>query len=240
MRMPWAASRLSRAVLTVVRMAPQVTSAGPRPRFPGPAIQTRIGALEKGFYLTVEVAGRAILQTALLACMEELPLFELDSVAIDAALPLPELLLSVERQIAGAPVEVGFAFDADGNVLVRRVGKVDVLRFSGEDMQAMQGHTMTHNHPGRGFFSVADIEFACTVDLSEIRAVAGKRVYSLKRPAAGWNLGLFTAKYESEYRKIVRSYQQRGISRAAADLRMNNLVRNVVKFLSLPLQEEKL
>ena len=71
--------------------------------------------------------------------MEELPLFELDSVAIDAALPLPELLLSVERQIAGAPVEVGFAFDADGNVLARRVGKVDVLRFSGEDMQAMQG-----------------------------------------------------------------------------------------------------
>ena len=172
--------------------------------------------------------------------MEELPLFDLDSVTIDASLPLPELLLSVERQIAKAPVEVGFAFDANGQVLVRRVGKTAVLRFSREDMYAMKEHTMTHNHPGRGFFSVADIEFACTVDLREVRAVAGKRVYCLKRPAAGWNLTLFRAKYDSEYRKIVRSYQQRSIGRAAADQRMNNLVRNVVKLLSLPLLEEKL
>ena len=45
--------------------------------------------------------------------------FDLESVHIDSSLPLPYLLRSVERQIADAPVEVSFAFN-DAGVLVLR------------------------------------------------------------------------------------------------------------------------
>ena len=168
------------------------------------------------------------------------PSFDLDSVVLNARLSLLELLRSVERQIAKVPVEVGFAFDANGKVLARRVCTTHSLRFLGVDMQAMRGQMMTHNHPGKGFFSVADIEFACAVDLCEIRAVAGRRVHCLRRPAAGWNPVQFAATYASEYHKIIHGYQQNAVNRATAEQRMNDLVQTVVGRLSLPLHIETL
>jgi hypothetical protein len=172
--------------------------------------------------------------------MDEPELFSLDSVIIDITLPLAELLRSVERQIVKAPVEVGFAFDQAGNLLARQVGQVSSLRFYADDMRVMRDAILTHNHPGSGFFSYADIAFACYVNLWEIRAVAGRRVYRLSRPSGGWNFDDFKAAFESGRRKILHSYQQRSISRHEANSRMNNLVRVTVKQVSLPLQEDKL
>ena len=170
---------------------------------------------------------------------EPLP-FDLDSVVLPPALTLGELLRSVERQIASAPVEIGFAFDQAGNVVAKRVGQVASLRFFTDDMRAMQDAILTHNHPNRGFFSFADVEFACYVGLHEIRAVAGRRLYRLSRPADGWDFPAFGTAYENSRRRIVHNYQQRRISRREAESRMNNLVYVVVKQVSLPFKEEKL
>lgn len=172
--------------------------------------------------------------------MDETLPFDIESVALDASLSLRELLRSVERQIAGAPVEVGFALDQAGNLLTARVGDAGSLRFYADDMRGMRDAILTHNHPGNGFFSFADIAFACYVNLWEIRAVAGRRVYRLSRPAAGWDFESFKAAFESGRRKILHSYQQRSINRSEAETKMNNLVSVTVKQLSLPLQEEKL
>lgn len=172
--------------------------------------------------------------------MDEPVPFNLAGVVIDTTLPLATLLRSVEQQIAKAPIEVGFVFDQAGNLLTKQTGQVGSLRFYADDMRVMRDAILTHNHPGRGFFSYADIAFACYVNLWEIRAVAGRRVYRLSRPSGGWDFQAFKAAFESACRKILHNYQQRSISRPEADSRMNNLVGHLVKQLSLPLQEEKL
>lgn len=166
--------------------------------------------------------------------------FSLDDVVINHALPLKELIHSIELQIANAPVEVGFALDQAGAVVVRSLGSASSIRFLQREMEAMHGHTLTHNHPNQGFFSIFDIHFAALADLQAIRAVAGKKVYVLKRPASGWQPEVFDAKLASEKRKILRNLAQNQISRVEASKRANNLVRAVVKLLALPLSEEKL
>jgi hypothetical protein len=172
--------------------------------------------------------------------MDEPVPFDLARVVVDTTLPLATLLRSVERQIAKAPIEVGFVFDQAGNLLTKQTGEVSSLRFYADDMRVMRDAILTHNHPGHGFFSYADIAFACYVNLWEIRAVAGRRVYRLSRPSGGWDFETFNTAFESARRKILHNYQQRSISRSEADSRMNNLMDHLVKQLSLPLQEEKL
>lgn len=166
--------------------------------------------------------------------------FSLGDVVIDQSLLPSELMHSVELQISSAPVEVSFAFDSEGAVVVRSMGTASSVRFSQHEIEAMHGHTLTHNHPNRGFFSIFDNYFAALADLKVIRAVAGKKVFVLTRPMAGWNTKLFDAKLESERKKIIRNLGQNQISREEASTRANNLVWTVVKLLALPLHEEKL
>lgn len=149
-------------------------------------------------------------------------------------------MYSIERQIAAAPIEVGFAFDGQGPIVARSMGSASSIRFLQHEIEAMRGHTLTHNHPSRGFFSIFDIHFAALADLSAIRAVAGKKVYVLTRPVTGWNTKVFDAKLESEKRKILRNLAQKQISRDEALRRANNLLRTVVELVALPLHEEKL
>lgn len=138
--------------------------------------------------------------------------FSLDDVIVNQALPLTELIHSIELQISRAPVEVGIAFDSKGIVVVRSLGFASSIRFSQREIEAMHGHTLTHNHPNRGFFSIFDIHFAALAD----------------------------AKFESEKRKILRNLEQRQINRTEASKRANNLIQTVVKLVALPLREENL
>ena len=166
--------------------------------------------------------------------------FSLSEVVVNQTLPLTELIRSIELQICSAPVEVGFAFDSEGSVVVRSLGSANSIRFLQHEIEAMHGHTLTHNHPNRGFSSIFDIYFAALADLKAIRAVAGKKVFILTRPMAGWNPKGFDAKLESEKKKIIRNLDQNLITREEASTRANNLVRTVVKLLAIPLREEKL
>ena len=123
--------------------------------------------------------------------------FDLDAVLIDAALPLPELLRSVERQIADAPVEVSFAFDEAGKLLFRiGTGQRDRIGYSADELRQMKDAILTHNHPLRGGLSVVDILFAHEWNLGEIRAVAGEVVHRLRRPSTGWDVAYCRRLYE--------------------------------------------
>ena len=117
--------------------------------------------------------------------MNELPAFDLANVLVDAALPLPELLRSVERQIARVPVEVGLAFNQQGSLVLRKAGEQNAVRFTESEVRSLAGSLFTHNHPRRGFLSAADLLFAHQHDLAEMRAVAGDVVHILTRPATG-------------------------------------------------------
>lgn len=165
--------------------------------------------------------------------------FDLVGIRLDFGLPLPELLRSVERQITRARVEVGFVFSVSGQLLVQRVGSAALIRFTSAELLRMPDGVLTHNHPGRGPLSREDVEFAHDHDLREIRAVAGRRVFRLLRPVAGWQRPLLDEAWESEERKIIRQYRQ-DRNRPRADNKMNGLVAIVVKRLSLVLIRENL
>ena len=153
--------------------------------------------------------------------MNELPAFDLANVLVDAALPLPELLRSVERQIARVPVEVGLAFNQQGSLILRKVGEQNAVKFTESEVRGMAGSFFTHNHPQRGFLSAADLLFAHQHDLAEMRAVAGDVVHILTRPATGWNemeaIRLFIAgnnrlarnfSYDGNLRKLLAGQQR--------------------------------
>jgi len=133
--------------------------------------------------------------------------FDLASVRVDARLPLPQLLASVERQIAAAPVEVAFVFDARGRELLRRVGLPSEIAFSPAETAHMREAYLTHNHPQQGPLSPADILFAHRAQLTQLRAVAGDAVFVLTRPAAGWNEPAATLLFNREARRIVKRFE---------------------------------
>ena len=117
--------------------------------------------------------------------MDNPPAFDVANVLIDATLPLPELLRSVERQIARAPVEAGSAFNQRGALVLRKAGEQNAVRFTESEVRSLADSFFTHNHPRRGFLSAADLLFAHQHDLAEMRAVAGDVVHILTRPATG-------------------------------------------------------
>ncbi|WP_310394890.1 hypothetical protein [Hymenobacter sp.] len=165
--------------------------------------------------------------------------FEITAVQLNFELPLLELLLSVERQIARAPVEVAFVFDKDKELIVSRQGAVKLIRFADTELARMTDCILTHNHPSHGPLSREDVEFAHDYELRELRAVAGRCVYRLLRPALGWNRLLLAEVWESEERKIIRQFRQ-DRNRRRAEHKMNSLVTTVVKRLYLTTIREKI
>lgn len=159
--------------------------------------------------------------------------FDLTKLQVDVSLPPAELVRSLENQIAGAAVEVGLVFSVEGQLLVKRVGKAGNIRFSGDELEKMKDNILTHNHPQRGYFSREDVFFAHEFNLAELRAVAGKKVYRLLRPAGGWDLARLEKMWDSEERKVFHLYNQNKIRRDDANSRLNQLAKVVVKRLSL-------
>jgi hypothetical protein len=116
---------------------------------------------------------------------------------------LQEQLLQVESRIMNSPIEIGFAFTPEGDLVFSREGDLRAIPFEpGEDAH-LKGTVFTHNHPLsivalgddeqddhyqyfevplRGL-SLEDIYFACQHSLAEIRVVDSEYLYSLL-PAA--------------------------------------------------------
>ena len=123
----------------------------------------------------------------LFRCEAILKAFDWNSVTVDAALPLADLLRSIEAQITSVVVEVAVVLDCDGKVLVKQAGSMDRIGFTVGQEARMKNAYFTHNHPSGAFFSVRDILFAHDNDLAEMRVVAGAYVHRLIRPVSGWN-----------------------------------------------------
>ncbi|SFF01638.1 hypothetical protein [Thermoflexibacter ruber] len=76
----------------------------------------------------------------------------MSEIKIDKQLTLPELLLSVERQIQTFVYEVCFVFDSDKNLIFSKQGEVNFIRFTQEELNLLGNKYFTHNHPKNGFF----------------------------------------------------------------------------------------
>jgi hypothetical protein len=112
---------------------------------------------------------------------------------------LQDRLLEVESRIMHSPIEIGFAFNPDGTLVLSKEGEPRQLPLTPEECAGLKGTVFTHNHPlhiavlgddatdanyhyveipCRGL-SLEDIYFACNNQLAEIRVVDDEYTYSL-------------------------------------------------------------
>jgi hypothetical protein len=113
-----------------------------------------------------------------------------------------EMVRKREEEIWCNRFESAFAVDETGNVLLDKSGeqyRIDFAHKEVERLRVGRGVVFTHNHP-RGWeypitsllragssFSDADVEFACRVELIEMRVVTPTRCYFLRPAISGWN-----------------------------------------------------
>lgn len=93
-----------------------------------------------------------------------------------------EKLYRDERILAGNRYETAIVYDADGNVVFKKKGTADEVKFTAEERKKMKGCVVTHNHPNGGGFSGADIYFAKKYKITEMRACEGRGAFVIKTP----------------------------------------------------------
>lgn len=103
----------------------------------------------------------------------------------DTSTPARAAAVALEEKIRRDTFETGAVFDADGRLLVKRVGAADSVEFSPADFRTMRGQTFTHNHPLDGTFSPQDVRLASQYGIGELRAVGPTTRHIMSAPD-GW------------------------------------------------------
>lgn len=102
--------------------------------------------------------------------------------AVDAVL-VRNPLREIELAIRDLSVEVAYAVDTDGEIVLVREGLHSMVDLSDVPIETLTGRILTHNHPQGASFSWQDVRLALSVGLTEIRAVGALCVYVLRPPA---------------------------------------------------------
>lgn len=97
-----------------------------------------------------------------------------------------EKLYRDERILAGNRYETAIVYDADGNVVFKKKGTADAVKFTAAERKKMKGCVVTHNHPGGTIPSPEDIFMLKRSGAVEIRACNGAGSYIIKTPEK-WN-----------------------------------------------------
>ncbi len=159
--------------------------------------------------------------------------FDILEVALDQRLPLPQLLLAVERQISYAPVEVSFVFDAGGRLLLRKAGSRNTITYTEAELARLPNHYFTHNHPLGGPLSGTDVYFAHAHNLAQFRLVTQRETWILSRPLAGWNQEACAALFRTGATRYLRRFAQNG-NEAQMIRADKQLARRLLTELSVP------
>jgi len=134
------------------------------------------------------------------AAVQEEDALQVDDSGLSQDLPEPTLSRDEQIQVQGERIrdipdhEVGIAVDQDGRVIVDKLGSgprgnyAGSVDFTEQELQAMRGQTLIHNHPGAyqegwersGAFSPQDLLLAHEYQIGEMRVV-GKGVDYIAR-----------------------------------------------------------
>ena len=82
-----------------------------------------------------------------------------------------ERMHAAEMAIVDRPVEYGFGYDRQGNVVINRRGEAQGFRPTNEEGRQLQGGIFTHNHPKDGSFSENDILGLHRLQPNELRVI---------------------------------------------------------------------
>lgn len=97
---------------------------------------------------------------------------------------MAQVLEAIEHEIRALQIEVAYLIDADGTVLLRRMGAADRVDLGDVPVALLSGKILTHYHPRGESLSLQDVRFLLRHELAEIRAVTEHNTFSLKRPPA--------------------------------------------------------
>ena len=86
-----------------------------------------------------------------------------------------------ENSIRSLKREVGILYDKNGNTVVISHGSSVSVNITSTQMLRAEGGVFSHNHPGGGTFSPADVNSLRRSSLAEIRAVAPEGTYVLEQ-----------------------------------------------------------
>ncbi len=114
---------------------------------------------------------------------QQKPIRQLSQAEIEARTQadFTKFLSDFEREISAQKFETAGVFK-DGKVIIIKDGTQKKVEFTHEEFQLLEGATLTHNHPQRSTFSVADIEMLADGKLKEIRATNPEYVYIMANP----------------------------------------------------------
>lgn len=132
-------------------------------------------------------------------------------------------VLTVEREIAQSPVEIGVGFTSRGVERWRFMGTADGLDMPEWMPRSIRGGVFTHNHPGEGqcvTLSVDDVQFGAWYHLAQVRAVGYENgaVYVAIVAAPHWitaqqyNAAFDREGYRSWCERIAATWADLGIS----------------------------
>lgn len=101
-------------------------------------------------------------------------------------------LAAIESSIATkTDHEVAHILDSGGYTRFDQHGEKSRVRFTADQVRAMGGAILTHNHPSGNSLSLADVALASDANLQEIRAIGTvngeQRLYVMQRPGGGWS-----------------------------------------------------
>ncbi len=134
---------------------------------------------------------------------------------------LEAALRKVEDDIAGLKFERIHVLNRGGETIFTKDGTINQIGFTRLDLDTIRAGgseiVSTHNHPTLGAsFSLEDVTLATITDMSEVRVVGRRYLYSMRRPEAGWPPQQLIA---SEY-QIADSMVERTLRKAVRTGRM--------------------
>ena len=101
---------------------------------------------------------------------DNLPMAALDLERVQSLRGM-ERMHAAEMAIVDRPVEYGFGYDRQGDVVINRRGEAQGFRPTAEEARQLQGGIFTHNHPRNGSFSKYDAQALHRIQPSELRVI---------------------------------------------------------------------
>lgn len=87
-----------------------------------------------------------------------------------------------ELEIRGLVTETAHVFDSSGKLVLTKVGNLNSVAFTDEELRIIEGSILTHNHPSGSSFSEPDVRFLLANLPIELRVVTIEYRHSMLLP----------------------------------------------------------
>lgn len=92
------------------------------------------------------------------------------------------VILEQEKKVIKEQVEKGFIFNGEGKILWQGTGSKKEVNVPPEERHLLKDNIFSHNHPGNGPLSPADIRNLWLYEMKEVRAATSHGVFSATSP----------------------------------------------------------